>query len=105
MGQVFRRVTKMGRVLGEGMTEKAVWHIVKDSAKMIGVEKLAPHDFRRYAESRIMPNRKSHPLKMFGGRGLSEARRFGIIGPTTGFSKTREAYHPAGSEEVLHPKV
>jgi site-specific recombinase XerD len=46
-GKISRRVTKMGRVLGEGMTEKAVWHIVKDSAKLIGVEKLAPHDLRR----------------------------------------------------------
>src|ERR1700688_946666 len=46
-GKIFRRVTKMGRVLGEGMTEKAVWHIVKDSAKRIGLEKLAPHDLRR----------------------------------------------------------
>jgi site-specific recombinase XerD len=46
-GKIFRRVTKMGRVLGEGMTEKAVWHIVKDSAKLIGVQKLAPHDLRR----------------------------------------------------------
>lgn len=46
-GKIFRRVTKMGRILGEGMTEKAVWHIVKDSAKVIGVEKLAPHDLRR----------------------------------------------------------
>jgi site-specific recombinase XerD len=46
-GKIFRRVTKMGRVLGVGMTEKAVWHIVKDSAKLIGVQKLAPHDLRR----------------------------------------------------------
>jgi integrase len=46
-GKIFRRVTKTGRMLGEGMTEKAVWHIVKDSAKRIGVEKLAPHDLRR----------------------------------------------------------
>ena len=52
-GKIFRRVTKMGRVLGEGMTEKAVWHIVKDSAKRIGLEKLAPHDLRRtYARLR-----------------------------------------------------
>jgi len=29
------------------MTEKAVWHIAKDSAKAIGVAKLAPHDLRR----------------------------------------------------------
>jgi site-specific recombinase XerD len=41
-GKIFRRVTKMGRTLGEGMTEKAVWHIVKNSAKRIGLEKLPP---------------------------------------------------------------
>src|ERR1700691_342613 len=46
-GKIFRRVTKMGRILGEGMTKKTVWHIVKDSAKRIGLEKLAPHDLRR----------------------------------------------------------
>jgi site-specific recombinase XerD len=46
-GKIFRRVTKMGRTLGEGMTEKAVWHIVKDCAQRIGVTKLAPHDLRR----------------------------------------------------------
>ena len=37
----------MGRTLGEGITEKDVWHIVKDCAKRIGVAKLAPHDLRR----------------------------------------------------------
>jgi integrase len=26
---------------------KAVWHIVKESARRIGVAKLAPHDLRR----------------------------------------------------------
>jgi len=34
------------------MTVKAVWHIVKESAKSIGVAKLAPHDLRRYATHR-----------------------------------------------------
>ena len=29
------------------MKVKAVWHIVKESAKRIGVAKLAPHDLRR----------------------------------------------------------
>ena len=29
------------------MTVKAVWHIVKESVKCIGVAKLAPHDLRR----------------------------------------------------------
>jgi hypothetical protein len=29
------------------MTEKSIWHIVKDCAKGIGMPKLAPHDLRR----------------------------------------------------------
>jgi len=43
-GKLFRRVNKVGRAWGEGMTVKAVWHIVKESAKNIGVAKLAPHE-------------------------------------------------------------
>ena len=46
-GKLFRRVNKVGRTWGDGMTVKAVWHIVKESAKRIGVVKLAPHDLRR----------------------------------------------------------
>jgi len=51
-GKLFRRVNRVGRVWGDGMTVKAVWHIVKESAKSIGVAKLAPHDLRRYATHR-----------------------------------------------------
>ncbi len=29
------------------MTEKVVWHVVKDCAAKVGVPKLAPHDLRR----------------------------------------------------------
>ncbi len=46
-GKLFRRVNKVGRTWGDGMTVKAVWHIVKESARSIGVAKLAPHDLRR----------------------------------------------------------
>jgi site-specific recombinase XerD len=46
-GKLFRRVNKVGRTWGDGMTVKAVWHIVKESARRIGVAKLAPHDLRR----------------------------------------------------------
>jgi integrase len=46
-GKLFRRVSKVGRTWGEGTTVKAVWHIVKESAKRIGVAKLAPHELRR----------------------------------------------------------
>jgi site-specific recombinase XerD len=46
-GRLFRRVNNVGKAWGEGMTVKAVWHIVKESARTIGVAKLAPHDLRR----------------------------------------------------------
>jgi hypothetical protein len=39
----------MGRTWGDCMTEKSIWHIVKDCAKGIGMPKLAPHDLRRTA--------------------------------------------------------
>src|SRR5437867_10968928 len=32
-GRLFRRVNKVGKAWGEGMTVKAVWHIVKESAR------------------------------------------------------------------------
>ena len=46
-GRLFRRVNKVGRTWGDGMMVKAFWHIVKESARSIGVAKLAPHDLRR----------------------------------------------------------
>src|SRR5262245_54616609 len=33
--------------LGDGMTEKVVWHVVKTHAKKLELPKLAPHDLRR----------------------------------------------------------
>jgi len=48
-GRLFRRVSKAGTTWGEGMTEKAVWQIVKEAASRVGVVNLAPHDLRRYA--------------------------------------------------------
>jgi site-specific recombinase XerD len=46
-GSLFRRVCSAGRVWGERVTEKLVWHVVKEFAAKIGVSKLAPHDLRR----------------------------------------------------------
>jgi hypothetical protein len=33
--------------LGNGVTEKVVWYVVRNSAKAVGIEKIAPHDLRR----------------------------------------------------------
>jgi len=46
-GRLFRRVSSAGAAWGEGVTEKAVWHVVKEFAAKIGVTKLAPRDLRR----------------------------------------------------------
>jgi integrase len=46
-GRLFRRITKNGRVWGNGITPKTVWHIVKSAASSVGIQNLAPHDLRR----------------------------------------------------------
>ncbi len=46
-GKLFRRVHKIGKAWGEGLTEKAVWHVVREYAAKAGINKLAPHDLRR----------------------------------------------------------
>src|SRR3989442_2878243 len=46
-GALFRRVSRPGKIWGEGLTPKAIWHIVKAAAKRAGIENLAPHDLRR----------------------------------------------------------
>jgi site-specific recombinase XerD len=46
-GKLFRCVCRNGAVWGTEMTEKVVWHVVKEYANRLGVSKLAPHDLRR----------------------------------------------------------
>jgi site-specific recombinase XerD len=46
-GKLFRRVNKNGKAWGDGLTEKAVWHVVRGYARKAGIERLAPHDLRR----------------------------------------------------------
>lgn len=46
-GTVFRAITKLGRVWGNGMTAKVLWDVVRPAAAEAGVTKLAPHDLRR----------------------------------------------------------
>jgi integrase len=46
-GRLFRCVTRKGSVWGEGITEKVIWHVVKNYAATAGIPKLSPHDCRR----------------------------------------------------------
>jgi site-specific recombinase XerD len=46
-GQVFRCVCRAGKHWGDGVTERLVWHVVKQYAAQLGLTGLAPHDLRR----------------------------------------------------------
>ena len=46
-GRLFRCVCRKGAVWGTEVTEKVVWHVVKEYAGRLGISKLAPHDLRR----------------------------------------------------------
>ena len=46
-GTVFRAISKLGRVWGNGMTAKVLWDVVRRAAADAGIAKLAPHDLRR----------------------------------------------------------
>lgn len=46
-GALFRRVGRLGKIWGAGLTPKAIWHIVKSPAKRADIKNLAPHDLRR----------------------------------------------------------
>ena len=46
-GVIFRRVSRMGKIWGDRITPKAIWHVVKAAAKRAGIANLAPHDLRR----------------------------------------------------------
>jgi integrase len=46
-GRVFRCVCRGGTTWGDGMTERVVWHVVKEYAAKLNLARLAPHDLRR----------------------------------------------------------
>src|SRR5579859_552418 len=46
-GKIFRKISRFGRVCADGISDKAIWHIVKSAASKVGIHALAPHDLRR----------------------------------------------------------
>jgi integrase len=46
-GRLFRCVCRAGTCWGEQVSERVVWHVVKEYAKKIGLTQVAPHDLRR----------------------------------------------------------
>ena len=46
-GRLLRRVSKGGKLQGDGLSDWAVWSIVEQAAKQIGIERFGAHDLRR----------------------------------------------------------
>jgi site-specific recombinase XerD len=46
-GRIFRRINRFGKIWGEGITTKVIWHVVKAAALRAEIQNLAPHDLRR----------------------------------------------------------
>ena len=46
-GRLFRCVCRAGKSWGTGVTERVVWHVVKQYARKLGLPHVAPHDLRR----------------------------------------------------------
>ena len=55
-GRIFRAVARGGKIWGSGISENVVWYVVRGCCQRAGLEHIAPHDLRRYAESGNMPN-------------------------------------------------
>ena len=47
-GKIFRAVSRMGKVWGEGVSQNVVWYVVKTCCERAGgLQRIAPHDLRR----------------------------------------------------------
>jgi integrase len=46
-GKLLRPVLKSGKVAGESLSDWAVWSVVEQSAREIGIERFGAHDLRR----------------------------------------------------------
>jgi site-specific recombinase XerD len=46
-GRIFRRVARMGKVWGKGISQNVVWYVIKGCCERAGLEHIAPHDLRR----------------------------------------------------------
>ena len=46
-GRLLRAVSKSGKLKGMGLSDWAIWSVVEQSAKQIGIERFGAHDLRR----------------------------------------------------------
>jgi hypothetical protein len=97
-GKLFRRVNKNGKTWGDGLTEKAVWHAVREYARKAGIERLAPHDLRSYAGSVMLRVVNSNRFSFSSG-----TSQFKRLSDTSAASSAFEPPSTTGS--ALNPRA
>jgi integrase len=50
-GRLLRSISKSGKIKGDSLSDWAVWSVVEQSSKQIGIEHFGAHDLRRTAPS------------------------------------------------------
>ena len=99
-GAIFRRVSRLDKIWGDGITPKAIWHVVKAAAKRANIQNLAPHDLRRTC-ARLRGIRGRKPprlgnLQMAGGEHEDCRQEDPPADPPLA---TQAIGHPPGSSE------
>jgi integrase len=46
-GKLLRRISKSGKLIGDELSDWAIWSVVEQSSKQIGIERFGAHDLRR----------------------------------------------------------
>jgi site-specific recombinase XerD len=84
-GKVFRRVNKAGRIWGDRLTSKVVWRVVGEFAAKAGIDKLAPHDCRRYAPGCVIQPEVNWSRSSCCSATFRSRRRSGIWAASSAF--------------------
>lgn len=91
-GRLFRCVCRAGKTWGDMVSERVVWHVVKQYAKAVGLAQVVPHDLRRScAKARI--------------RGLGARRRLPGHVTCVSCSMSASAIRAHGLSYLLLPSI
>jgi integrase len=103
-GRVFRCFGRAGKTWETGVTERVVWHVVKNCAKRAGMDKLAPHDLRRYAHGCVVKLAASW-IKFSSFLATSQSRQPRNILAANNAFKTRSTTGSASNPTIKESEV
>ncbi len=91
-GMIFRRISRLGKIWGDGITPKAIWHVVKAAAKTCGYQESGSARLASHLRS-VMPSGR----RRTGAGSISARTRFGSDHRT--LSRLRAETQPSGERQ------